>query len=50
MSKEDVKEILCQQLILLAEKSKDACIDDLIRISGAIDHIADTIIRISYAD
>ena len=33
------------QLQLLAEKSKDACIDDLIRLSAEMDRIADTLLR-----
>lgn len=45
MSNADIKEILCQQLQLLAEKSKDADIADLIKMSGEIDRIATTILR-----
>lgn len=44
---DEVKELLCKQLQLLAEKSKDDDIDteSLIRLSGEIDRIANTILR-----
>lgn len=45
MDKQEVKEILCQQLRLLAEKSKDADAEDLVRLSGEMDRIANTILR-----
>lgn len=45
MDKQEVKEILCQQLRLLAEKSKDADTEDLVRLSGEMDRIANTILR-----
>lgn len=45
MGKEDVKEILYQQLQLLAEKSKNADTDTLIRISAEMDRIADTLLK-----
>lgn len=46
MSRDEVKEILCQQLEMLAEKSKECQnIDDLVRVSGEMDRIANTILR-----
>ena len=45
MDKQEVKEILCQQLQLLAEKSIDADAVDLVRLSGEMDRIANTILR-----
>lgn len=45
MEMQEVKEILCQQLRLLAEKSKDADTEDLVRLSGEMDRIANTILR-----
>lgn len=45
MDKQEVKEILCQQFKLLAEKSKDTDIENLIRLSGEMDRIANTILR-----
>lgn len=45
MDKQEVKEILCQQLLLLAEKSKEADTEDLVRLSGEMDRIANTILR-----
>lgn len=45
MDKQEVKEILCQQLERLAEKSKNADTDDLARLSGEMDRIANTILR-----
>lgn len=45
MDKQEVKEILCQQLNRLAEKSKDTDTEDLVRLSGEIDRIANTILR-----
>lgn len=45
MSKEEVKEILCQQLNRLAEKSKDADTENLIRLSSVMDNIANTLLR-----
>lgn len=42
---EDVKEILYQQLQLLAEKSKTDEIDTLIKVSAEMDRIADTLLR-----
>lgn len=45
MDKREVKEILCQQLNRLAEKSKDTDTEDLVRLSGEIDRIANTILR-----
>lgn len=45
MDKQEVKEILCQQLNRLAEKSKEADTDDLARLSGEMDRIANTILK-----
>lgn len=45
MEKQEVKEILCQQLNRLAEKSKDTDTEDLVRLSGEMDRIANTILR-----
>ena len=45
MDKQEVKEILCQQLNRLAEKSKDVDTEDLVRLSGKMDRIANTILR-----
>lgn len=44
MDKQEVKEILCQQLNRLAEKSKDADTENLIKLSGEMDRIANTIL------
>lgn len=45
MDKQEVKEILCQQLQLLAEKSKEVDTEDLVKLSGEMDRIANTILR-----
>lgn len=45
MKPEDVKEILYQQLQLLAEKSETCDIDTVIKISAEMDRIADTLLR-----
>lgn len=45
MDKQEVKEILRQQLERLAEKSKDADTEDLVRLSGEMDRIANTILK-----
>ncbi len=45
MDKQEVKEILCQQLERLAEKSKDTDTEDLVRLSGEMDRIANTILK-----
>ncbi len=45
MEKQEVKEILCQQLNRLAEKSKDVDTEDLVRLSGEMDRIANTILK-----
>lgn len=45
MEKQEVKEILCQQLERLAEKSKDTDTEDLVRLSGEMDRIANTILK-----
>lgn len=45
MKTEDVKEILYQQLLILAEKSKICDIDTVIKISAEMDRIADTLLR-----
>lgn len=44
MDKKEVKEILCQQLSRLAEKSKDTDVESLVRLSGEMDRIANTIL------
>lgn len=45
--KEHVLEILCQQMELLAEESKETNdVDVKIRIAGEIDRMADTILNI----
>lgn len=49
MSNEDVKKILYQQLQLLAEKSKDADTENLIRLSAEMDRVANTLLR-DYSD
>lgn len=50
MSKDEVKEILCQQLNRLAEKSKDADTETLIRLSGEMDRIANTLLMDYFDD
>lgn len=49
MDNEGVKEILRQQLERLAEKSKDADTENLIRLSGEMDRIANTLLM-NYSD
>lgn len=49
MKKKGVKKILRQQLDRLAEKSKNADTENLIRLSGEMDRIANTLLR-DYSD